>query len=147
MTQLSVEDLTAQLQAYLNCLELCKVLQKQSDEPGVRESLDSLIGDLHEILASLANHLRRRGVAPGTLQLDREGEAQIREVLGTRSLLEQLRVVRRSLTNLVAWYDKHPSHDQSDPTDRDWLISLSVQAQRMSAEWDQHMREMRASPF
>jgi hypothetical protein len=78
MTQLSVEVLTAQLQAYLNCLELCKVLHKQTDEPGVRESLDSLIGDLHEILASLANHLRRRRVAPGTLQLDREGEAQIR---------------------------------------------------------------------
>jgi hypothetical protein len=146
MAGLSVEDLQARLQAYLNCLELCRVLHKQTDDPGVRASLDSLISDLHEILASLASHLRQRGVAPGTHQLDRPGKAQIREVLGTRSLLEQLRVVRRSLADLVAWYDRHPPSDRSDPSDHDWLASLSAQTKRMLGEWDHHMHEMGATP-
>jgi hypothetical protein len=68
-------------------------------------------------------------------------------VLGTRSLLEQLRVVRQSLAELVAWYESHPPGDPSDPGEPDWLTSLSVQTQRMLGEWDQHMREMRATPF
>ena len=142
MVELSVEDLGTQLQAYLNCLELCRVLQKQTDDPDVREALGSLIDDLQDLVATLAGHLRRRGVAPGTYQLNGEGKARIREVLGTCSLPEQLLAVRRCLADLVACYDKHPPTDQDDPS-----ASLSAQAQRMLEEWDQHMREMKAALF
>jgi hypothetical protein len=145
MAELSVEDLRAQLQAYLNCLELCRALQKQTDEPGVKESLDSLVGDFQEILASLAGHLRQRGVAPGAYELDGQGKAQIREVLGTRSFPDKLLIVRRSLADLAVFYDEHLPADQLDPGDRDWLASLSAQTRRMLDEWDQHMREIKAT--
>ncbi len=147
MVEISVEDMRTQLQAYLNCLELCRVLHKQTDEPGVRQSLDSLIDNLQELVASLASHLRRRGVAPGTYQLDGEGKARIREVLGTRSLRDQLLVVRRCLADLVAFYDKHAPADQADPSALDWPASLSAQTQRILEEWDQHLRELKAALF
>ena len=175
MDELSVEDVRPQLQAYLNCLELCRVLQKQTDKPDVKEALDSLMDDLQELVASLAGHLRRGGVAPGGLQLDREGEARIREVLGTRSLRDQLLIVRRCLVDLVAFFDKLPPANQAGtptdqvgapadqagaPTDQvgapadqagpdvlDWLAPLSTQTRHMLEGWDQHMREMKADPF
>jgi hypothetical protein len=154
LDEFSVEDVRPQLQAYLNCLELCRALQKQTDKPDVREALDSLIDDLQELVASLAGHLRRGGVAPGGLQLDREGEARIREVLETRSLREQLLLVRGCLADLVAFFDKLPPAwsagapaDQADPSAVDWLATLSAQTQRMLDGWDQHMREMKADPF
>jgi len=154
LDELSVEDVRSQLQAYLNCLELCRVLQKQTDKPDVKEALDSLMDDLQELLASLAGHLRRGGVAPGGLQLDREGEARIREVVGTRSLRDQLLLVRGCLADLVAFFDKlAPADqagapaDQADPSAFDWLAPLSAQTQRMLDGWDQHMREMKADPF
>ena len=147
MDELSVEDVQAQLQAYLNFLELCRALHKQTHEPGMRESLDSLIDDSQELVASLAGYLRRGGVPPGALQLDREGKARIREVLGTRSLRDQLLVVRRCLADLVAFFDKLPPADQADPSTLDWLAPLSAQTQRMLEGWDQHMHEMKADPF
>ena len=161
MDELSVEDVRPQLQAYLNCLELCRVLQKQTDKPDVKEALDSLMDDLQELLASLAGHLRRGGGAPGGLQLDREGEARIREVLGTHSLRDQLLLIRGCLADLVAFFDKlapadqagAPADqagapaDQADPSAFDWLAPLSAQTQRMLDGWDQHMREMKADPF
>jgi len=154
MDELTVEDLQTQLQAYLNCLELCRVLHKQTDEPSVRRSLDSLIDDLQELVASLASHLRQRGVAPGTYELDGEGKARIREVLGTRSLRDQLLVVRRCLADLVAFFDKLPPADQAgapadqtDPGALDWPASLSAQTQRVLEKWDQHLRELKAAAF
>lgn len=154
MDELSVEDVRTQLQAYLNCLELCRVLQKQTGDRNVRRSLDSLIDDLQELVASLAGHLRRRGVAPGTFQLDGQGKARIREVLGTRSLRDQLLVVRRCLADLLAFFDRHPPADQagapadqSDPGTLDWLATLSAQTQRMLEGWDRHIREMKAALF
>jgi hypothetical protein len=143
--ELPVEDVRTQLQAYLNCLELCRVFQKQTDDRNVRRSLDSLIDDLQELVASLAGHLRRRGVAPGTFQLDGEGKARIREVLGTSSLHDQLLVVRRCLADLLAFFDRHPPANQAGPSALDWLVPLSAQTRRMSEGWDRHMREMKAA--
>jgi len=147
MAELTVEDMQIQLQAYLNCLELCRVLHKQTDEPSVRRSLDTLIDDLQELVASLAGHLRLRGVAPGTYQLDGEGKARIRQVLGIRSLRDQLFVVRECLAELVAFFDKHSPLDQSEPDTLDWLTSLSAQTQRVLEKWDQHLRKLKAAAF
>jgi len=145
MDELFIEDMRTQLQAYLNCLELCRALHKQTDEPSVRQALDSPIDDLQELVVSLASHLRQRGVAPGAYQLDREGKARIREMLGTRSLRDQLFIVRRCLADLVAFYDKHAPADQADPSAFDWPASLSAQTQRILEEWDQHLRELKAT--
>lgn len=137
MAELSVEDLQAQLQAYLNCLELCRALITQTDEPGVRENLAPLIEDLQEHLATLAGHLRRRGVPAGGLELDRRGAARIREVLAMRSQPGQLLVVRECLADLRAWYVAHQGGE-------DWLASLAAQAQEMIEGWDEGMREVKA---
>ena len=144
MAEPSSEELQALLQAYLNCLELCRAFKKRTDDPYVRDALGSLIDDLHEPLAVLASHLRRQGIAPGTLELDRQGKARIREMLGTRSLREQLLAVRRCLADLVAWYTGHLPAAKPDQRPPDWIGSLSAQAQRMLDKWDQHMVEMKA---
>jgi hypothetical protein len=145
VSELSVEDSKDQLQAYLNCLELCSALSKQTDEPGVRTSLDALIGDLHEILASLAGYLRQRGVAPGAYGLDRQGKDRIREVLAIRSSPEKLRFVRRSLADLVAWCEEHPPSDETDSSTRDWLAFLSARTEHLLEWWDRQMRELKAA--
>lgn len=138
MAEFSVEDLQAQLQAYLNCVELCRALITQTDEPGVRENLAPLIEDLQEHLAALAGHLRRRGVPAGGFGLDRQGAARIRDTLAMRSRPGQLAVVRECLAGLLAWYAAHQG-------DEDWLASLSTQAQQMLQAWDQGMREVKAT--
>jgi hypothetical protein len=144
MAEISIEGLQTLLQAYLNCLELCRALEKQTNDPYVKESLALLIDGLQESLASLASYLRRQGLAPGAYELNRQGMAKIRDVLATRSLREQLFAVRRDLTELAAWYDTHVPADHADQATRDWLGSLSAQARRMREGWDQHMDEMRA---
>jgi hypothetical protein len=138
MAEPLAEDLQAQLQAYLNCLELCRALHTQSDEPSVREKLVPLMDGLQELLATLAGRLRQRGVPPGDLQLDRQGEARIREVLGMRSQPGQLRVVRECLADMLAWYAAYQGG-------ADWLVPLSAQAQEMLEAWDQGMREVKAT--
>lgn len=147
MDELTVDDMRTQLQAYLNCLELCRVLHKQTDEPSVRRSLDSLIDDLQELVAALAGRLRREGVAPGIYQLDGEGKARIREMLGTRSLRDQLLIVRRCLADVVASYHELAPADQADPDAPHGPASLSAQAQRILEEWDQHLRELKVALF
>ena len=144
MAEPSNEELQALLQAYLNCLELCRAFKKRTDDPHVREALGSLIDDLQEPLATLTSHLRRQGIAPGAFELDRQGKAGIREVLGTRSLREQLLAVRRCLADLVTWYTVHLPAARTDQLPSDWLGSLSAQAQQMLDNWDQHMVEMKA---
>jgi hypothetical protein len=144
MAQLSLQDLGAHLQAYLNHVELCKALKKQTSDPQVRESLDMLIHGGQESLATLASHMRRMGAAPGVHELDRAGRARMREVLALRSLGDQLFAVRRSLADLVAWYQAHAAADHADPASHDLLASLSAQAHRMLEGWDRHIEEMRA---
>lgn len=142
--ELQTEEIQSLTQAYLNCLELCRAFKKQTDDPFVRDALGSLIDDLHEPLAALASHLRRQGIAPGAIELDRQGKARIREILETRSLREKLLAVRRCLADLVAWYAAHFPAVKTDQLPPDWLDSLSAQAQRMLDKWDQHMVEMKA---
>ncbi|MEJ2558232.1 MAG: hypothetical protein P8186_18865 [Anaerolineae bacterium] len=139
-----IEALRTLLQAYVNCLELGRALEKQTHDPYVKESLGLLMDGLQESLASLAGHLRRQGLAPGTYELDRQGKAKIRGVLATRSLREQLLAVRRDLADLAAWYDVHVPPEQTDQATRNWLESLSSQARRMLEGWEQHMHEMKA---
>ena len=147
MAEPSSEELQALLQAYLNCLELCRAFKKRTDDPYVRDALSSLIADLQEPLATLASHLRQQGVAPGAFELDRQGKARIREILGTRSLREQLLAVRRCLADLVAWYTGHFPAAKTGQIPLDWLGSLSAQAHRMLDKWDQHMVEMKVTNF
>jgi hypothetical protein len=144
MAEPRIEALQTLLQAYLNCLALCRALEKQTHDPYVKESLGLLMDGLQESLASLASHLRRQGLAPGAYELDRHGKAKIRGVLAMRSLREQLLAVRRDLADLAAWYDVHVPAGQYDQDTRDWLESLSSQARRMLEGWDQHMHEMKA---
>jgi hypothetical protein len=144
MAELSIEGLQTLLQAYLNCLELCRALEKQTDDPYVKESLGLLLDGLQESLASLAGYLRRQGLAPGAYELNRQGMAKIRDVLAMRSLREQLFAVRRDLTELAAWYDTHVPAEHADQAACDWFESLSAQARRMLEGWDQHMNEMKA---
>ncbi len=140
-----IEALQTLLQTYLNCLELCRALEKQTDDPYVKESLGLLVEGLQESLASLANHLRRRGLAPGAYELDGQGMAKIRDVLAARSLREQLLAVRHDLADLAAWYEAHAPADHADQAARDWFETLSARARRMLEGWDQHMDEMKAS--
>lgn len=144
MAEAWIEALQTLLQAYLNCLELCRALEKQTHDPYVKESLGLLMDGLQESLASLAGHLRRQGLAPGTYELDHHGKAKAQGVLATRSLREQLLAVRRDLADLAAWYDVHVPAEQTDQATRDWFASLSSQARRMLEGWDQHMQEMKA---
>jgi len=146
MARFAVDDLQVQLQASLNCLELCKAFHKQTKDPDVRATLEPLVDDLQDSLASLAGQLRGRGVATGIYQLDDRGQARIREVLGTRSLADQLLAVRECLADLVIWYDDHPSADQAHPGAHDWLESLSAQAHGLLERWDRHLKEMKAVP-
>ncbi len=145
MAELTVEDVELQLQASLNCLELCRAFQKQTDDPYVREALEALIDELQARLAAMARHLRQQGMAPGTFQLDGRGKTQIRRILRTRSLAEQMSTVRDCLAGLVAWYGEHSLPDQADPTLHAWFVSLSAQARHMLEEWDRHMRDMKAA--
>ena len=144
MTELLIEDLDTRVQAYLNCLELCRALQGQTDDHYVKGALNPLIDDLQTSLATLASHLRRWGAAPGTLQLDRQGKTRIRELVGMRSLSEQMFAIRDCLADLVAWYAEHPPADETDSSTRDWLSSLSASAQQMLEWWDRQMHEMKA---
>ena len=137
-----VEALQAQLQAYLNCTELCRALHRQTDDPYVKEALEPLIEGLQASLATLAGRVRHLGYPPGGYEADRQGMAVIRNALATRSLREQLLAVRRCLAALVAWYDSHLAPTQAVP---DWLISLSEEAHTLLRAWDQHMYEMKAS--
>jgi hypothetical protein len=144
MAEPSLEESQTQLQAYLNCLELCQAFSKQTGDPYVKQALGVLIDGLQESLAALAGQLRRAGVAPGVYELDRQGQARIRDVLAMRSLHSQLLAVRRSLVELVAGYAASPPNAQADAAGPDWRASLAAQAQRMLDGWDQHMREMKA---
>jgi hypothetical protein len=143
MAQPSIQELLAQLQAHVNYLELCRALSKHTDDPHVREALGVLIEEMQDSTAYLASHMRRLGVAPGAYELDRQGKARIRDVLGERSLHKQLLAIRRGLADLVAWYSPH----LAAPTTYDWLAPLSMQAEHMLAGWDQHLREMKAANF
>lgn len=147
MAELSTQELQAFLQAYLNCVELCTAFSKNTADPHVRQALGTLVDELQEAIASLAGHLRRLGVAPGGYEIDRQGKARIRDVLGMRSLREQLLVVRGSLADLVAWYAARLQAPQADQAIPEWLVSLSAQADHMLEGWDQHMREMKAADF
>jgi hypothetical protein len=118
MAQASIKDLGALLQAHLNCRELCLALHRQTDEFSAREALKPLIDELQESLATLASHLRRQGGVPGTYDVDARGKAIIRDMLGTRSLPDQLRIIRACLADLVAWYAEYPPADQADPSTR-----------------------------
>jgi hypothetical protein len=141
----SRKQLQALPQAYLNCLELCRALNKQTNDPHVRKALCALIDELQESLAPLASHLRQRGVAAGAYGLDRQGKARIRELLGAHSVREQMLAVRRSLSHLVAWYSARLPAPRADHTGLDWLESLSAQANGMLERWDRHMVEMKAT--
>ena len=145
MTELQIEDLDDRAQAYLNCLELCRALHKQTDDHHVQEALDPLIDDLQTSLAILASHLRRWGAAPGTFQVDRQGKTRIREMLAMRSLSEQMFAIRDCLADLVAWYAEHDARDESDSSTYDWLASLTAHTRRMLEWWDQQMHEMKAA--
>jgi len=144
MVELALEALQAQLQAYLNCLELCQVFRKQTDDPYVREALGRLIEELQESLAAIAGQLRRRGVAPGGYEVDGTGQARIQDVLAMRSLHSQLLAVRGSLVQLVAGYTASPPFANADATNSAGPDPLAAQARRMLDGWDQHMREMKA---
>jgi hypothetical protein len=142
--QLLMGALQAQLQAYLNCTELCRALHGQIRDPHVKEALGLLIEDLQASLATLAGHLRRLGYPPGGHEPDRQGLATIRDALATRSLREQLLVVHNCLAKLVAWHDGEMAFLQPGQATPDWLVSLSKEAHRMLQAWEQHMHEMKA---
>ncbi|GAB4530569.1 MAG: hypothetical protein Kow0063_08860 [Anaerolineae bacterium] len=138
MAELAVEDVQAQVQACLNCLELCRALYRQIDEPAVKEKLASLVDGLQEVLATLASHLRRWGAPSGDFEPDRQGKARIHQVLGMRSLPGQLQVVRKCLADIVAWYTAHQDAGV-------WLASLAAQTQELLDAWDHGMREVKAT--
>jgi hypothetical protein len=145
MANVVVDDLEVQLQASLNCLEMCRAFHKQTKDPDVKATLEPLMDDLQDSLASMAGQLRARGVATGTFQLDDRGQARVREVLGTRSLSDQLLAVRECLAGLVVWYDDHSSAGQAHSGADDWLVSLSAQAHSLLERWDRHLKEMKAA--
>lgn len=145
MTELPIEDLDARMQAYLNCLELCRALHRQTDDHDVKEALAPVIDGLQISLASLASHLRQWGAAPGKLQVDRQGKTRTREMLGMHTLSEQVFAIRDCLADLAAWYAEHLPADQSDPTIGDWLVPLSTHTQQMLDWWDRQMHEMKAA--
>jgi hypothetical protein len=143
--QVPVEALQAQLQASLNCTELCRALHRQTKDPYVKEALEPLIEGLQASLATLAGHVRQLGYPPVGYEPDRSGMAVIRKAVATRSLREQLLAVRRCLADLVAWYDSHLALTQADEVTSGSLISLSEEANSLLRAWDQHMYEMKAS--
>ncbi len=148
MAELPVKAWQIHLQAYLNCLELCQAFRRQVDNEHVRQALDTLLDEGQDTLASLAACLRQQGAAPGTLELDRRGKAAIQELLALRALRDQLRLVRSSLADLVAWQTEHlpGDADQAINTEmRDLLASSLAQTRHMLDRWDQHMAEMGAA--
>ena len=144
MAEFPVEAWQAHLQAYLNCLELCLAFKRQVDDEHVRQTLDALLDEGQDALASLAACLRQQGAAPGALELDRRGKAAIRERLALRALRDQLLMVRSSLADLVTWHAAHLPED-ADPAMEDLLTSSLAQTRRMLDQWDQHMAEMGAA--
>ncbi len=149
MAEFPVKAWQTHLQAYLNCLELCQAFRRQVDNEHVRQALDALLDEGQDALASLAAYLRQQGAAPGTLELDRRGKAAIHELLALRALRDQLRMVRGSLADLVAWQAEHLPGD-ADPAMnvdmnvemKDLLASSLAQTRHMLDGWDQHMAEM-----
>ncbi len=152
MAEFPVKAWQIHLQAYLNCLELCQAFRRQVDNEHVRQALDALLDEGQDALASLAACLRQQGAAPGTLELDRRGKAAVLEMLALRALRDQLRMVRSSLADLVAWQTEHLPGD-ADPAMkldmsiemRDLLVSSQAQTRHMLDRWDQHMAEMGAA--
>jgi hypothetical protein len=152
MAELSIKELEEHLHAHLFCLELCIALGKATDDPDVREALGALIETLQASLSTLSRRVRHQGGVPGAYELKGGDKARIREAAANPSLLEQLLAVRRSLADLVALYAAHQpapyaAHQpapQEGLTETDWLLSLSTQAYRLLADWDQHMVEMKA---
>jgi hypothetical protein len=137
--ELSVDALQDQLQAYVNCLELCRALYKPVKKPYARQALAVLIEDLQDAMLSLSGLVRQHGAAPGALEVDRQGQAAMRDALGTRSLAKQLLAVRHSLADLAAWYAQHLTAVEDDPAAREALSSLSEAARGMVAEWDRQV--------
>lgn len=144
MAELPINELQAHLQAHVFCFELCRALKKATDDLHMQEALGSLIDDLQLSLATLARQLRHQGGVPGAYELASRDKARIREAAATRSLPEQLLAVRRVLADLVALYAAHQSSPQNGLTENDWLVSISAQANRLLANWDKHMLEMKA---
>ncbi len=140
MAEFPVEAWQAHLQAYLNCLELCQAFRKQVDDEHVGQTLDALLDEGQDALASLASCLRQQGAAPGALELDRRGKAAIRELLALRALRDQLQAVRSCLADLVAWQAAHLP-DDADPV----LKDAPAQTRHMLDRWDQHIAEMGAA--
>ncbi len=149
MAEFSVKAWQAHLQAYLNCLELCRAFRRQVDNEYVRPALDTLLDEGQDALASLAACLRQQGAAPGTLELDRRGKAAVQELLALRALRDQLLMVRSSLADLVAWQTEHLPGDADralnidmNTETKDLLASSLAQTRHMLDGWDQHMAEM-----
>jgi hypothetical protein len=143
MAEFPVEAWQAYLQAYLNCLELCRAFRRQVDDGHVQQALDVLLDEGQDVLASLAACLRQQGAAPGALELDRRGKVAMRELLALRALRDQLVMVRSSLADLVAWHEAHLPGD-ADPAMEALLASSLAQTRHMLGQWDQHMAEMGA---
>jgi hypothetical protein len=136
------DALQSQLQGYLNCVELCRALHRQTKDPYLKKALELLVEELQESLSSLAGHLRRLGAAPGGRELDSAGMARIQQVLSIRALYDQMLVVRQCLVDLVEWYESYLPPLQAGQGSCEWLISISEEARRILKEWDRQMGEM-----
>ena len=139
-----VDTLKSQLQGYLNCVELCRALHRQTRDPYLKKALEPVVEDLQDSLSSLAGHTRRLGAAPGGRELDHEGMARIQEVLSIRALYDQMVVVRHCLVDLAQRYEEYLYPLQAGQDSDDWLISLSEEARRILKEWERQMDEMAA---
>jgi hypothetical protein len=144
MAEPSVNEIQAHLHVHVHCFELCRAIKKATDDPHTQEALGALIDDLQSSLTTLARYSRRQGDVPGAFELAGREKAQIRAAAATRSLPEQLLAVRRVLADLVALYAAHPPSPRNGLAEDDWLVSLSARANRFLADWDNHMREMKA---
>ncbi len=138
------DALQSQLQGYLNCVELCRALHRQTRDPYLKKALEPLVEELQGSLSSLAGHLRRLGAAPGGRELDSTGMARIQHVLSIRALYDQMLAVRRCLVDLVEWYEAHLPLLQAGYGSYEWLTTISDEAQRILNEWDRQMAEMAA---
>jgi hypothetical protein len=136
------DELQDQLQAYLNCVELCSALHRHTRDRHMRKALGVLVSDPQDSLAALSAQLRRRGIAPGAREADQATLTRIRQVLAMRHLDDQMRVIQDCLAALAAWYDRCLPLFEVDGTAPDWLASLAEEARRMLAGWERHMREM-----
>ena len=138
------DTLQSQLQGYLNCVELCRALHRQTRDPYLKKALEPLVEALQESLSSLAGHMRRLGAAPGGRELDSAGMARIQQVLSLRALYDQMLAVRHCLVELVERYEAYLPLLQAGQGGYEWLISISEEAQRILKEWDRQMGEMAA---